>query len=64
MQRHEAGFTELSTANRQHPRFQIDILKFKVACFAQAKAGDAQQAEQTMIDPRPQFASLPATGHL
>ena len=49
MQRHETSFTELGAANRQHPRLQIDILKFEVACFAQAKAGDAQQAEQTIF---------------
>ena len=64
MQRHEADFTELGTANRQHPRLQIDILKFEIAGFAKAKAGNAQQSKHTMIDPRSQLAALPAARHL
>ena len=36
MQRHQASFTELGTADRQHPRLQIDILQFEVACFTEA----------------------------
>jgi hypothetical protein len=63
MQRHEASFPELGAADRQHRRVQIDILKLEIAGFAKAKAGNAQQSKQTMIDPRSQLAALPATRH-
>jgi DNA topoisomerase IA len=36
MQRHQASFTELGAADRQHRRLQIHILQFEVACFAEA----------------------------
>jgi hypothetical protein len=36
MQRHQASFAELGTADRQHRHLQIGILKFQVTCFTQA----------------------------
>src|SRR5205823_2338014 len=54
MQRHQTGLAELGAADRQHPILQIDILKLKIACFAEAQARNAQQPEQAVIDPRPQ----------
>ena len=36
-------------------RLEIDILKLEVACFAEAQTRDAQQPEQTIVDPRPQL---------
>jgi hypothetical protein len=37
MQWHEASLAELGAADRQNRRFQIDILKFEVARFADAQ---------------------------
>jgi len=36
MQRHQASFAKLGTADRQHPRLQIDILQFEIARFTEA----------------------------
>ena len=57
MQRHETVLAELGAADRQHRGLQIDILKFEVACFAQAQARDAQQSEQS--SERPTAAAAP-----
>src|SRR2546426_7747129 len=56
-QRHQTRLAELGAADRQHPILQIDILKLKIARFAEAQARNAQQPEQAVIDPRPQFTA-------
>ena len=38
MQWHQARLAELGTADRQHRRRQIDILKLEIAGFAKAQA--------------------------
>ena len=42
MQRHQTRFAELGATDRQHRSLEIDILKLKIACFAETQARNAQ----------------------
>ena len=63
MQRHQARLAELGAADRQHRRLEIDILKLKITCFAEAQARNAQKPEQAVVDPRPQLTADVTTSH-
>ena len=52
MDRYEAGFAELGTANRQQTFLKIDILDLESDRLTNPQAGDTEQAEQTVIRPR------------
>ena len=64
MQRHQTSLAELGAADGQHRCLEIDISKLEVACFAEAQARDAQQPEQTIVDPRSQLTAFIAAGHV
>ena len=57
VQRHESSLAELGAADRQHCCLKIDILKFEIACLAQAQPETLSKSEQTIVNPRSQFPS-------
>jgi hypothetical protein len=63
MQRHQAHLAELGAADRQHRRFEIDILKLKITCFAEAQTRNAEKAEKAIVDPGPQLTANVSTSH-
>jgi hypothetical protein len=62
MQWHQPCLAELRVADGQDRRREIDVGQLEVARLAQTQPGDAQQAEQTIIDPWAQAPAGIATG--
>jgi hypothetical protein len=58
------GICQLRAADRQHRGIEIDVRKLKVASFAEAQAGSAQQSEQAIIRPWPELAAGISARHL
>jgi len=56
MQGQQASLAEFAASDCQRRAPEIDVLEFEVACFSEAQARDAQEAEQTMVGPGPQSA--------
>ena len=54
MQGDQTGLSKLGALNRQHTCAQIHVRQRELAHVAEAQAGDAQQAEQTVVRPWPQ----------
>ena len=54
MQGDQAGLSKLGALDRQHTCAQIHVRQRELARFAEAQAGDTQQAEQTVVRPGPQ----------
>src|ERR1700722_8925710 len=51
VQRNPSILTPFATADSEYPGLQIHVLELEVARFTQAKARDAEQTKQTVIDP-------------
>ncbi len=51
MQGHQTGHAEFRTADGQHRRVEVDIVKLEVTGFTETQPRDTQEPEQTVVDP-------------
>jgi hypothetical protein len=63
MQRHQPCLPKLCAADGQYPGLEIDIVQLKVTRVAEAQPRDAQEPQQTRVDPRTQLTALIAAWH-
>src|SRR5207245_10431059 len=64
MQRHQTRLAELGATDRQHSGLEIDILKLKIACLAEAETRNAEQTEQAVVDRTPRLTTFITGWHL